>query len=107
MAAHMLAWTEPRGGQIDVGFDDGHFGPKKMQAEIDLARRTYPSLPDRVPPGTRFSFGREATGHLTARFRVGRTVYRSGGREDGLHGLWGAVGMIDGLLHPERPKTAP
>ena len=78
-----------------------------MRAEIDLAHRAYPSLPDEVPPGTIFALGREATGHLAARFRVGGTVYRSGGREGELHGLWGAVGIIDGLLHPERQKAAP
>ena len=78
----MLEWTGPRGGTIGIGFDDGHFGTERMRAEIDLARRAYPSLPDEVPPGTRFSFGREATGHLKARFRVGTTVYRSGGQRD-------------------------
>ncbi len=106
MAARVLDWSGPEGGQIGVGFDDGHFGPEKMQAEIDLARRTYPSLPDEVPPGTRFSFRREATGHLAARFRVGGTVYRSGGREGELRGLWEAVGLIARLSHPERPKEA-
>jgi hypothetical protein len=106
VTALMLEWTGPEGGTIGVDFDDGHFGTERMRAEIDLARRAYPSLPDEVPPGTRFSFGKEATGHLAARFRVGGTVYRGGGREGELHGLWDALGMIYGLLHPERQKAA-
>jgi hypothetical protein len=107
MTAHMLVWTGPRGGQIGVGFDDGHFGPEQMENEIASADVAYPSLPDEVPPGTRFLFGKDETGHLAARFRVGRTIYRSGGRDGELHGLWDVVGMIDGLLHPERLKAAP
>ena len=101
MAARVLEWTGPKGGWIGVGFDDGHFGTERMRAEIDLVRKAYPSLPDRVPPGTRFSFGREGTGHLAARFRVGGTVYRGGGRDGELHGLWETVGLIDRLLHQE------
>ena len=72
-----------------------------MQAEIDSAGKVYPNLPDRVPSGTRFSFGREGMGHLAARFRVGNTVYRSGGREGELRRLWDTVGLIDRLLHSE------
>ena len=105
MAAHMLAWTGPKGGQIDVGFDDWHFGPEQMRTEIDFARRDHPDLPDEVPPGTIFAFGKEGTGHLKARFRVGNTVYRSGGHRD-LRRLWDTVGLIDRLLHPERYKIA-
>ena len=101
MAARVLEWTGPKGGKIGVGFDDGHFGPERMRAEIDSAGDAYPNLPDEVPPGTRFSFGREGTGHLAARFRVGNTVYRSGGPEGELRGLWDTVGLIDRLLHPE------
>lgn len=99
MAARVLEWTGPKGGWIGVGFDDGHFGSEQMGAEIDSARRAYPTLPDEVPPGTRFSFGRDATGHLEARFRVGSTVYRCGGRAD-LRGLWQTVGLIDRLSRP-------
>jgi hypothetical protein len=46
VAARVLEWTGPEGGTIGVGFDDGHFGPERMKAEIDSARRAYPSLPD-------------------------------------------------------------
>ena len=53
-----------------------------MKAEIGFARRAHPNLPDEVPPGTIFTFGKEGTGHLKARFRVGTTVYRSGGQRD-------------------------
>ena len=100
MAARVLEWTGPRGGTIGVGFDDGHFGPERMRAEIASAGRAYPDLPDELPPGTRFSFGKEPTGHLSARFRVGGTVYRSGGQEGELHGLWDVVGLIDRLSRP-------
>jgi len=105
VAAHMLAWTGPRGGQIDVGFDDWHFGPEQMRTEIGFARQAHPYLPDEVPPGTIFAFGKEGMGHLKARFRVGTTVYRSGGQRD-LRRLWETVGLIDRLLHPERHKIA-
>ena len=101
----MLAWTGSRGGQIDVGFDDWHFDPEQMRTEIDFARRAHPDLPDEVPPGTIFAFGKEGTGHLKARFRVGTTVYKSGGQRD-LRRLWETVGLIDRLLHPERHKIA-
>jgi hypothetical protein len=49
-----------------MGFDDGYFGPERMEAEIASAGETYPSLPDVVPPGTLFSFGRYETGHLAS-----------------------------------------
>ncbi len=103
MAARVLEWTGPEGGTIGVGFDDGHFGPERMKAEIVLAGEAYPNLPDEVPPGTSFLFGKDATGHLTARFKVGTTVYRSGGQRD-LHRLWDMVDLIDRLLHPGRLK---
>ena len=69
-----------QGRHEGVGFDDGHFGSEQMKAEIGFARRAHPDLPDEVPPGTIFTFGKEGTGHLKARFRVGTTVYRSGGQ---------------------------
>jgi hypothetical protein len=105
MGASMLVWTGPRGGQIGVGFDDGHFGPEQMQAEIALACRAHPDLPDEVPPGTIFAFGKDGTGHLEARFRVGTIVYRSGGQSD-LGRLWETVSLIDRSLHLERHKIA-
>ena len=94
-----------QGRHEGVGFDDGHCGSEQMEAEIDLARRAYSDLPDEVPPGTIFAFGKEGTGHLKARFRVGTTVYRSGGQR-ALGRLWETVGPIDRLLHPERHKIA-
>jgi hypothetical protein len=100
-----LAWSGPEGGKIGVGFDDGHFGLEQMRAEIDLLGEAYPNLPDEVPPGTSFVFAKESTGHLKARFRVGDTVYRSGGQRD-LGLLWETVGLIDQLSHPERYKIA-
>jgi hypothetical protein len=72
-----------------------------VSAEIDFVREAYPNLPDEVPPGSSFVIAKEGTGHLAARFRVGSTVYRGGGQRD-LRRLWGTVGLIDGLLHPER-----
>ncbi len=101
MAARVLEWTGPEGGTIAVGFDDAHFGLRQMETEIDLAGRAYPNLPDEVPKGTRFAFAKETTGHLTARFKVGTTVYRGGGQGD-LRRLWDTVGLIDRLLHAER-----
>ena len=105
MAARALAWRGPKGGQIGVGFDDGHFGPEQMSTEIDLVGRAYPNLPDEVPPGTRFVFAMDVTGHLTARFKVGTTIFRSGGQRD-LHRMWGTVELIDRLLRRERSKIA-
>lgn len=105
MTAHVLAWSGPKGGQIGVGFDDGHFGPDHMSTEIDFVGQAYPNLPDEVPPGTSFTFGKDRTGHLTARFKVGDTIYRSGGQRD-LHRLWETVGLIYRLLHRERYKIA-
>ena len=105
MTARVLSWTGPEGGQIGVGFDDGHFGPEQMTAEIASAGRAYPNLPDEVPVGTRFLFAKDSTGHLIARFKVGSTVYRSGGQRE-LRGLWVTMGLIDQMLHPEHYKIA-
>jgi hypothetical protein len=105
VAKKALAWSGLKGGQIGVGFDDGHFGPDEMRAEIDSVGEAYPNLPDEVPPGTSFVFAKDSTGHLTARFKVGDTVYRNGGQRD-LRRLWDTVGLIDRLLHPERCKIA-
>ena len=105
MATKALAWSGPKGGKIGIGFDDGHFGLEQMRAEIDLVGEAYPNLPDDVPPGTSFVFAKESTGHLKARFRVGRTVYRGGGQPD-LRRLWANVGLIEKLSHPERYKIA-
>ncbi len=105
MAKKALVWLGPKGGTIGVSFDDGHFGPEQMRTEIDLVDQAYPNLPDEVPPGTRFVLAKESTGHLMARFRVGRTVYRSGGQSD-LRRVWDSVGLIDELSHPERYESA-
>ena len=105
MATIALAWLGPKGGKIVVGFEDGHFGPTQMKAEIDSAGEAYPNLPDEVPVGTRFWFAKDSTGHIIARFRVGSTVYRSGGQRE-LRGLWATVCLIDQMLHPEHYKIA-
>jgi hypothetical protein len=47
-------------------------------------------------------FGKDGTGHLTARFKVGATVYRGGGQGYDLRRLWDTVGPIDRLLRAER-----
>ena len=101
MGTRALAWSGPRGGEIGVGFDDAHLNPRQMETEIDLAGRTYPDLPDEVPSGARFVFGKDGTGHLTARVKVGTTVYRGGGQGD-LRRLWDTVGLIHRLLRAER-----
>jgi hypothetical protein len=44
-------------------------------------RQAHPNLPDEVPPGTTFVFLKEGTGHISARFRVGDTVYRRSAAE--------------------------
>ena len=105
MATKALAWSGPKGGKIGVGFDEGHFSLEQMRAQIDLLGEAYPNLPDEVPLGTSFVFGKESTGHLKAQFRVGDSVYRSGGQRD-LGRLWETVGLIDQLSHPERYKIA-
>ena len=97
-----MAWSGPRGGKIGVGFDDAHFNPRQMETEIDLAGRAYPDLPDEVPSGTRFVFGKDGTGHFTARFKVGTMVFRGGAQGDDLRRLWGTVGLIARLLRAER-----
>jgi hypothetical protein len=96
-----LAWSGLKGGKIDIGLHDTHFGLQQMETEIDLAGQAYPNLPDEVPSGTRFVFGKDGTGHLTARFKVGTTVYRGGSQGD-LRRLWDTVGLIDRLLRAER-----
>ena len=101
----MLEWTGPEGGTIAVGFDDAHFAPEQMMAEIAFADEAHPNLPDEVPEGTRLAFAREPTGHLIARFKVDGVVYRSGGQRD-LRRLWDAVGLVDRLARPERHTIA-
>jgi hypothetical protein len=103
VATRALAWSGLKGGTISVGFDDEHFVPEQMRTEIDLVGQAYPNLPDEVPQGTSFLFGKDGTGHLTARFKVGTTIYRSGGQCN-LHRLWDMVDLIDRLLHPGRLK---
>jgi hypothetical protein len=34
-AGTVLGWSKPKGGKIDVGFDDEHFDFEEMQSEID------------------------------------------------------------------------
>ncbi len=104
MAARVLSWFGPKGGKIGVGFDDEHFGCAQMQGEIDFMQQEHPTLPDEVPPGTNFVFVRESTGHLSARFRVGDTVYRSGA-ERSLRRLWETVSLIEQLVHPTRYRS--
>ena len=101
MTVRVLGWSGPKGGKIDVGFDDEHFGLEEMQSEINSAGEAHPILPDEVPQGTSFAFAKDSTGHLTARYRVGDTVYRGVARGS-LHPLWSTVHLIDGLLHPGR-----
>ncbi len=50
-------------------------------------------------------FGKDSTGHLTARFKVGTTVHRSGDQRD-LHRMWVTVDLIDKLLRRERSEIA-
>ena len=104
MAARVLSWFGPKGGKIGVGFDDEHFGSAEMQIEIGFMRRAHPNLPDEVPPGTSFVVVKEGTGHLSARFRVGDTVYRSGA-ERSLRRLWETVHLIEQLVHPARYRS--
>ena len=104
MAARVLSWFGPEGGKIGVGFDDEHFACAEMELEIDAMRQAHPNLPDEVPPGTTFVFVKEGTGHLSARFRVGDTVYRSGA-ERSLLRLWETVHLIEQLAHPARYRS--
>jgi len=101
VGACVLSWRGPKGGQIGVGFDDEHFSLAQMKEEIDKVRRAHPNLPDEVPAGTNFVFAKESTGHLLARFKVGKSVYREVA-QGSLHALWEGVDLIDQLLHPER-----
>jgi hypothetical protein len=78
VAARVSSWFGPKGGKIGIGFDDEHFAWTEMEIELDSMRQAHPNLPDEVPSGTTFVFVKEGTGHLSARFRVGDTVYRSG-----------------------------
>ena len=104
MAAQVLRWSGPKGGQISVGFDDEHFSLIQMREEIDLVGEAHPDLPDEVPQGTSFVFSKErTTGHLAARFKVGDTIYRKVAQHS-VRGLWEMVGLIDQLSHPERYK---
>ncbi len=104
MSMRVLSWSGPKGGQIDVSFDDEYFGAEEMQSEIDFVHQAYPNLPDEVPLGAVFAFAKErCTGHLTARYRIGDTVYRNVAQHS-LHSLWDSVDLIDQLLHPLRYK---
>jgi hypothetical protein len=102
LAARVASWFGPKGGKIGVGFDDEHFAWAEM--EIDAVRQAHPNLPDKVPPRTTFVFLKEGTGHLSARFRVGDAVYRSGA-ERGLRRLWETVHLIEQLAHPARYRS--
>ena len=103
MPIRVLSWSGGQGGKIDVGFDDKHFGVKEMREEITLMSEVHPTLPDEVPQGTVFTFAKESTGHLMARFKVGDTVYRDVAQSS-LRRLWDTVDLIEQLLHPERYK---
>ena len=104
MSMRVLSWSGPKGGKIDVSFDDEHFGVEEMQSEIDFVHQAHPNLPDEVPLGAIFAFAKEkSTGHLTARYRVGDTVYWNAAQRS-LHRLWDTVHLIDQLLHPARYK---
>ncbi len=106
MSMRVLSWSGPKGGQIDVSFDDEYFGAEEMQREIDFVDQAYPNLPDEVPLGAVFAFAKErSTGHLTARYRIGDTVYRNVAQHS-LHRLWDSVDLIDQLLHPLRYKKS-
>ena len=67
-------------------------------------RQAHPNLPDEVPPGTTFVFLKEGKGHISARFRVGDTVYRSAA-ERSLRRLWETVHLIEQLAHPARYRS--
>ncbi len=102
MSMRVLVWSGPKGGKIDVSFDDEYFGASEMHSEIDFVHQTYPDLPDEVPSGAVFAFAKErSTGHLTAWYRIGDTVYRNVAQHS-LHRLWDSVDLIHQLLHPLR-----
>jgi hypothetical protein len=104
LAARVASWFGPKGCKIGVGFDDEHFAWAEMESEIDAMRQAHPNLPDEVPPGTTFVFLKEGTGHISARFRVGDTVYRSAA-ERSLRRLWETVYLIEQLAHPARYRS--
>ena len=101
----MLAWRGPEGAIICVGFDEEVFGSEEMQHQIDSMSGAHPNLPDEVPQGSSFTFARDGTGYLSARFRVGDTVYRSADRGS-LPRLWQSVHYIASLLHPRHEEKA-
>jgi len=106
MSTRVLSWKGPKGANIPVGFDDDIFGSEEMQAEITFMSEAHPNLPEEVPQGSSFVFAKEPrTGYLSARFRVGDTVYRNANR-DSLHHLWKSVHFIDALLHPRHNEKA-
>jgi hypothetical protein len=106
VASHVFLWSGPEGGQISIGFDDEHFGLPQMRAEIDLMREAHPKLPDEVPWGTSFAFGKEeSTGYLSARFRVGNDVYRNANQGD-LSRLWESAHYVARLMHPPHYERA-
>ena len=101
MSTRVLAWRGPQGAAIPVGFDDDVFGSEAMRAEIESMSEAHPKLPDEVPHGSSIAFGKDSTGHLFARFRVGDTVYRKA-NQGGLHELWEGVHYIVSLSRPRR-----
>jgi hypothetical protein len=102
LAARVASWFGPKGCKIGVGFDYEHFDWTEM--ESDAMRQAHPNLPDEVPPVTTFVFLKEDTGHISARFRVGDTVYRSAA-ERSLRRLWETVRLIEQLAHPARYRS--
>ena len=105
MSTRVLPWVGPQGTEIPVGFDEEVFDPEEMQRQIASMSEAHPNLPDEVPWGSSFTFARDGTGYLLARFRVGNTVYRNA-NQDNLHHLWESVHFIDGLLHPRHNEKA-
>ena len=106
MASHVLLWSGSEGGQISIGFDDEHFGLPQMRAEIDFMRTAHPKLPDEVPWGTNFAFSKEErTGYLSARFRVGKNVYRNADQGN-LSRLWESAHYVARLMHPTHYESA-
>jgi hypothetical protein len=101
----MLPWRGSKGAIISVGFDDDVFGSEEMEHQIDSISGAHPNLPDEVPRWSSFTFARDGTGYLLARFRVGNTVYRSADRGS-LPCLWESVHYIASLLHPRHDEKA-
>jgi hypothetical protein len=107
VASHVLLWSGPEGGQINIGFDDEHFGLPQMRSEIDFMRQAHPKLPDEVPRGTSFAFTKEvSTGYLLARFRVGNNVYRNADQGN-LSRLWESAHYVARLMHPTHYERGP